>query len=559
VHPEGPSRKKIQSDTLRTLEAVGIGSASPPTLASLALRVLTNGLRGHFASVPEGDENSISSCNWGAGRYAGIMKLDSAIPPESLLEELQEVATYSSSLIAAIKSANGIPKAFPREAVFDLCVGLGGLQFGTAEGCRVPLEYARSRLPAIRRQFIFREEDRVHDELTGDEPPPLMRGMTIDLAFQSLIAAITTALDEYRRLASAQFAESISVDQEFDSTAISKAEVIGESVSVGKFISEHEALLSGAVKNDSEAGAGLIRSLKDADNVNKLARSEVKQTLVVVRWLQRLSRQMVSLPDAFRAMAGFVKVSADVVQPLRKLWTQTVSDVEDFLFDRYRKLGEAFSEIADNIEKKRPKDSAAKGARSIEPNINDGFEHWALCFVSERSGAKQGIDASLFYPEVKHLTGMTSSEFAKRRGYASFKDLLKSLPLLKLLPKGASYEVRAVEGKDRQKLLRTRRDNFVWVFAQIILILHKQKMVDHGTNIVSLKEVIRYPWLGSGDNWASFVKITNEGLAEIFQSYPGIKFIPNDTGGMFEIENPEALIKAIFPERIRAHLEKNFL
>lgn len=486
------------------------------------------------------------------------MKLENAVPPQSLLEELEEVAEYSSKLIGAIRSANGIPKAFPKEAVFDLCTGLEGLQHGTAEGCRVPLEYARSRLPAIRRQFIFREEDQIHDELTGDEPPPLMRGMAIDLAFQSLIAAITTALDEYRRLAAEEHIETISVDQEFDSTGISKSQVVSESVAVGKLLAEKEIQIQSAIEPGSTAGQNLARSLRDADNVNKLARSEVKQTLVVVRWLQALSKRMISLPTIFRKMSGFVKLSADIVQPLRKQWTETLSEIEDLLFRRYRKLGEAFGEIADTIEQKGSKEEFALANAPSEPDIDHGFEHWVLSFVAERSGSKQGIDAALFYPEVKHLTGMTSSEFAKRRGYASFKDLLKSLPLVKLFPHGSTYEVRVVDGQERQKALRQKKEHFLWRFGQLLLHVSSQKRRSGEPAFVSSEEMFRFRWV-SIDDWASYMKITNGSLKDVFESVSGVKYISDVGGGTFEVTNPQSIIASVYPKHFHDRLTKLYI
>ena len=59
---------------------------------------------------------------------------------------------------------------------------LGNLQAlpeGTAEGCREPLEYARARLPALRRLFIVTETAARSQPSDSDEPPPLVRGMAV--------------------------------------------------------------------------------------------------------------------------------------------------------------------------------------------------------------------------------------------------------------------------------------------------------------------------------------------------------------------------------------------
>lgn len=86
--------------------------------------------------------------------------------------------------------------------MLELLAELQSLPAGTAEGCRQPLEYARARLPAIRRRFIQTEEQLRQPRTDEEAPPPLTRGMTIDVRIGALVNSVTTALDEYRALAS---------------------------------------------------------------------------------------------------------------------------------------------------------------------------------------------------------------------------------------------------------------------------------------------------------------------------------------------------------------------
>src|SRR5215471_5609732 len=86
--------------------------------------------------------------------------------------------------------------------LWELVVELQSLPAGTAEGCRQPLQYACARLPAIRRQFIKTEEESHQSPADEDAPPPLTRGMTIDVRIGAVVNSVTTALDEYRSLAS---------------------------------------------------------------------------------------------------------------------------------------------------------------------------------------------------------------------------------------------------------------------------------------------------------------------------------------------------------------------
>lgn len=128
-------------------------------------------------------------------------RLDYTRPPETLARELDEVAEKSEDFAKALEqAAQYLPDDFPAEQLHDLLQQLKKLPGGTAEGCVQPLLYARSRLLAIRRNFIL-PEGAVSD--TGDdERPPLTRGMSVDQKLGGLIVSVNTALDEYRHLAS---------------------------------------------------------------------------------------------------------------------------------------------------------------------------------------------------------------------------------------------------------------------------------------------------------------------------------------------------------------------
>jgi len=110
----------------------------------------------------------------------------------------------AGALATELAKANRLPSDFPAEQLQELLVELQSLPAGTAEGCRQPLEYARARLPAIRRQFIQTEEESRRPRADEDAPPPLTRGMTIDVRIGALVNSVTTGLDEYRSLASIQ-------------------------------------------------------------------------------------------------------------------------------------------------------------------------------------------------------------------------------------------------------------------------------------------------------------------------------------------------------------------
>ena len=105
-------------------------------------------------------------------------------PPESLLRELNEVATDAAGLADELRRAQNLPADFPAAELLEVMVQLQALPNGTAEGCRQPLEYARARLPAIRRRFIKTEAWGHHASCTNKMGPASDRMAVVDSQFR---------------------------------------------------------------------------------------------------------------------------------------------------------------------------------------------------------------------------------------------------------------------------------------------------------------------------------------------------------------------------------------
>src|SRR5262249_60765548 len=98
------------------------------------------------------------------------MPLEHSNPAPTLAAELDEVARDAHDLMEVLQRGLNIPlpTEFPREQLIDICSTLVLLPQGTGEGCRAPLEYARKRLPSIRREHVST------DSLQNDEAAPLL-------------------------------------------------------------------------------------------------------------------------------------------------------------------------------------------------------------------------------------------------------------------------------------------------------------------------------------------------------------------------------------------------
>jgi hypothetical protein len=207
-----------------------------------------------------------------------LAKLTYTTPPPSLMRELREVEADAGALAAELARAQHLPSDFPAEQLQELIVELQSLPLGTAEGCRQPLQYARARLPAIRRQFIKTEEESRQLPADADAPPPLTRGMTIDVRIGALVNSVTTALDEYRALASIQDDDSADTapSHEIDVTSPDVVDAMAVSQIAERSLGEQGSELERITRPDSVTADNFKRQMRDTRRLLSLARMELR-------------------------------------------------------------------------------------------------------------------------------------------------------------------------------------------------------------------------------------------------------------------------------------------
>jgi Leucine-rich repeat (LRR) protein len=254
---------------------------------------------------------------------AGVLpKLTYETPSPSLMRELREVESDAGALEAELKRANLLPSDFPAKQLQELLVELQSLPAGTAEGSRQPLEYARSRLPAIRRQFIKTEEDSHESPADEDAPPPLTRGMTIDVRIGALVNSVTTALDEYRALASIQDndAADTAPSLEIDATSADVVDAMAASQRAEQALGEHINELEKIAEPASVAADNLKRQMRDTRGLLSLARIELRMPAFVPRWYRKTIDTVRDYPRILRATLGAVRMGIDVARPMVDAW-----------------------------------------------------------------------------------------------------------------------------------------------------------------------------------------------------------------------------------------------
>jgi hypothetical protein len=251
-----------------------------------------------------------------------LPKLTYTTPPPSLMRELREVESDAGALAAELARANRLPSDFPVEQLQELLAGLQSLPAGTAEGCRQPLEYARARLPAIRRQFIKTEEESRQSPADEDAPPPLTRGMTIDVRLGALVNSVTTALDEYRALASIQEddAADTAPSLEIDATSPDVVEAMAASQRAERTLDEHVNELEGIAEPASVTADNLKRQMRDTRGLLSLARIELRMPAFVPRWYRKTIDTVRDYPRILEATAKAVLMGVDVAYPMVDAW-----------------------------------------------------------------------------------------------------------------------------------------------------------------------------------------------------------------------------------------------
>jgi Leucine-rich repeat (LRR) protein len=262
-------------------------------------------------------------------------KLTYTTPPPSLMIELREVAADAGALATEITSANQLSADFPAEQLQELLVQLQSLPNGTAEGCRQPLEYTRSRLPAIRRKFI-QTELRSHSLCRSvDLPPPLTRGMIIDQRLGTLVNSVTTALDEYRALASVELEDGTDTSPSFkiDTTAPDVVGAIAASVVAEKNLGLGDKRVEEITEVTSTNADSLRRQMRDARGLLVLARVELRMPEFVPRWYRNTINTIKDYPKLLQKTARAMQVGVDVTRPLADAWSNFTHGYKRLILD----------------------------------------------------------------------------------------------------------------------------------------------------------------------------------------------------------------------------------
>jgi Leucine-rich repeat (LRR) protein len=291
-------------------------------------------------------------------------------PPEGLARELREVARDADALASALTDGLNfdLPAEFPWHQLREICRSLAQLPNGTAEGCRVPLEYARNRLPAIRREHIPSEDSSESGSSSGSASP-LTRDSRIDECLRHLIASTTTAFDEYRRLASEAPREEPTPDaarpvpDELAQSAISQSLRLDAELSAARKTVEE-------LSNPGSVGAdNLKRQYQDTQQLNGMVRAELAMRRMVASWYRNIVKGLDKLPSVIRATTNGLRIGTDIAEIAAERWHDFSRNTTKAAIDEIRKTLDALEAVAIVLENARR--GGLKGRQGVPAETGD--------------------------------------------------------------------------------------------------------------------------------------------------------------------------------------------
>lgn len=298
------------------------------------------------------------------------MPLEYGPPSPDLLRELEEVSIKAKALAEHVRSANVLPKNFPHTQLEEICRNLIGLPSGTGEGCCVPLAYARKRIPAIRREYVpARSEISTDDE----SPPPVLRGENLDQLLKDLLAAVTTALDQYQVETGADIADAVDRENAVEGNSIpGVSSAAAQAQALEQRMNSASEALTDFNKNKSLTLDKLARQYKDVEIQSGLASTELKMPRVRVSWYQPIVAQLRKMPEVIEKTGAAIQVATDIAAPLLQRWNDFKANAWKHILHEIMETGKTLEQVGRRLKAARDNDASPIKTDSTEPP--EGFD-----------------------------------------------------------------------------------------------------------------------------------------------------------------------------------------
>lgn len=299
------------------------------------------------------------------------MPLAYAPPSPKLQLELEDVSTTAQQLSEHIRSANVLPRNFPREQLEGICRHLIGLPFGTAEGCCVPLAYARKRLPAIRREYVAQRSDAASDD--KEAPPPIVRGEILDQLLKELLASVTTALDQYQVESGSEIADAVDPEAGVQNTEVpGLIDAATRAQALEQRMNGANQTIQNINTSKSQNVDSLARQYKDVEIQSGLASTEISMPVVRVSWYQPIVAQLRKMPEVIETTGRAIQVATDIATPLVTRWNEFKANAWNHLLHEIEETGKTLEQVGRKLRAAR--DGTTSTAKPSPAEPPQGFD-----------------------------------------------------------------------------------------------------------------------------------------------------------------------------------------
>lgn len=262
-------------------------------------------------------------------------------PNSALMQELELVSRGAGELSQVLESSNFLPDDFPITEIKDLMRTLEALPNGTAEGCRIPLDYVRLRLTEIGRQY-FRPEGNERSGEIFEEAPTLARGMALDQAFRQLLHQISYAQAEYRHQAEdIDNEDAIEIPVEPDASIADEIGTLSaEAQELGEAFKELGTSIEHNTNPNSDRVDRLRRQSRDVEVHARLANNELRRPIIRPNRFNKIISVLLRMPEIIENTGKAITIGVDVLEPFADQWLQFWVDVQTLSLNNLRRFGQ---------------------------------------------------------------------------------------------------------------------------------------------------------------------------------------------------------------------------